>query len=491
MIAAVIPLSMNITKVRSEMKSILTKFLMLFLFWASLPVVANGQHACGCAELTQNRNYDDPNSFNLAGVKSKFWPIGANIKVRFIGGTATQRQKVETLANEWTAHANVRFDFGNHSKADIRVSFDATEPVRSYSKLGTDALGVTNQNEATMNFGWVTDTSSNASDSRVILHEFGHALGLVHEHQNPKIAIPWDKPAVYTYYERTNGFDKATTDHNIFRTLSASSTNHSTPDPKSIMIYSIPTELTIGDFTIPWNTTLSRSDKEFVGRIYPSYLIYQFRQNDIGSKTERAKLFSQINQWINKYNPNPSDLQILIDSDKSKRDYFVVLKPGTEPRNYALQSVNFGENEAFIDGTLNRKLSKRIVGFDHFTKNTGIYTLNFDGTDGPRKWKTKKFILDDIYDFKKRDSVYKEIESWLKANKPDAKYINSMVRSFPDRREFFISLVPGNNSHSFKMKSVNFGGNERFIPYKLGRDSNVRFLGFDHHVKRKSIYWIE
>ena len=39
-----------------------------------------------------------------------------------------------------------------------------------------------------MNLGWLDDTpvaNTTANERGVILHEFGHVLGLVHEHQSP------------------------------------------------------------------------------------------------------------------------------------------------------------------------------------------------------------------------------------------------------------------------------------------------------------------
>lgn len=53
-----------------------------------------------------------------------------------------------------------------------------------------------------MNYGWLYPDTPDQEYSRVVLHEFGHALGAIHEHQHPEAAIPWDKPKVYEYYAR-------------------------------------------------------------------------------------------------------------------------------------------------------------------------------------------------------------------------------------------------------------------------------------------------
>ena len=48
-----------------------------------------------------------------------------------------------------------------------------------------------------MNYGWLTPESAQDEVRRVVLHEFGHALGLIHEHQNPKGGgIEWNRDAV-------------------------------------------------------------------------------------------------------------------------------------------------------------------------------------------------------------------------------------------------------------------------------------------------------
>jgi hypothetical protein len=103
-----------------------------------------------------------------------------------------------------------------------------------------------------------------------VRHEFGHALGMIHEHQNPAALgqIPWDKPKVYSYYAQ-QGWTPGDVDFNIFAVYSEDSTNHSAFDPTSIMEYAIPDSLTLGSYSIGWNTELSQTDIEFMRRQYP------------------------------------------------------------------------------------------------------------------------------------------------------------------------------------------------------------------------------
>jgi hypothetical protein len=103
-----------------------------------------------------------------------------------------------------------------------------------------------------------------------VRHEFGHALGMIHEHQNPAAQgkIPWDKEKVYAYYAQ-QGWSRQDVDFNIFEVYSEESTNHTTFDPTSIMEYAIPDSLTIGSYSVGWNTTLSPMDIEFMRRQYP------------------------------------------------------------------------------------------------------------------------------------------------------------------------------------------------------------------------------
>ncbi len=106
--------------------------------------------------------------------------------------------------------------------------------------------------------------------NRVVLHEFGHAIGFVHEHSSPNGSIPWDVPKVIEYYERTQGWSAEKTKYNVLSKYAVAQVNASVYDPLSIMHYSIPNSLTVGNFEVPWNAVLSENDKSWARLIYPS-----------------------------------------------------------------------------------------------------------------------------------------------------------------------------------------------------------------------------
>jgi hypothetical protein len=165
-------------------------------------------------------------------------------------------------------HANVKFVFDNAPDAPIRISFT---PGPSWSLVGTQALdSALHENEPTMNFGWLTPATLTDEVRRVVLHEFGHALGLIHEHQHPAAEIPWDREAVYAFYaDAPNFWTREQVDQNLFLRYSMEQTNSSRFDPKSIMLYPIPSEFTHNQFSVGWNKSLSRIDRQHIRRLYP------------------------------------------------------------------------------------------------------------------------------------------------------------------------------------------------------------------------------
>lgn len=207
-----------------------------------------------------------PTRVRMAVEAHKRWPNGRTLRVRFLDGHPSVQERVRDIATRWSEHANINFHFDGHPTADIRISF---RDAGSWSYIGTDALSIA-QNQPTMNYGWLDEQTADEEYDRVVLHEFGHALGCVHEHQNPDVNIPWDRDAVYAYYMGPpNNWARDEVDSNLFQTYGRNSTNFSAFDRESIMLYPIPNEHTIGDYEVGWNGALSATDRTFMARQYP------------------------------------------------------------------------------------------------------------------------------------------------------------------------------------------------------------------------------
>jgi hypothetical protein len=147
-------------------------------------------------------------------------------------------------------------------KGIVRIGFNPT--AGSYSLVGTDLLG--SSTPTNMNFGWLNVPT--------ILHEFGHALGLIHEHQNSiGHSIEWNKKAVYAWASVTQGWDRAKTDINIINKYSLNMINGSEYDKESIMLYYFPAKLTENHKGTDQNSRLSSTDVKTLAQYYPGGLL--------------------------------------------------------------------------------------------------------------------------------------------------------------------------------------------------------------------------
>jgi hypothetical protein len=191
----------------------------------------------------------------------KTWMNGSTLRVRFLGGTAAQQRIVKEQAGWWTEHANLRFEFGDAPDAEIRIAFDANDGAWSY--VGTDCRSIP-RTEPTMNLGFM--------DGGTTAHEFGHAIGLAHEHQNPAGGIQWNEAVVIRECAQSPNFwDEATTRHNILIKYAADQVKGTQFDPESIMLYFFPAEWTVNGVGTQQNEVLSALDKQFISgaRMYP------------------------------------------------------------------------------------------------------------------------------------------------------------------------------------------------------------------------------
>jgi len=193
--------------------------------------------------------------------KGKAWVNGSTLRVRFMGGTTAQQRVAREQASWWTEVANLKIVVDNAPNAEFRIAFDANDGAWSY--VGTDCRGIP-LNEPTMNLGFL--------DGGTAAHEFGHAIGLAHEHQNPAGGIQWNEAVVIRELAKSPNFwDEQTTRHNVLQRYTADQINGTVFDPKSIMLYFFPAEWTLNGIGTEANDVLSSMDKSFIAgaKMYP------------------------------------------------------------------------------------------------------------------------------------------------------------------------------------------------------------------------------
>ena len=137
------------------------------------------------------------------------------LNVGFMGGTREQKRTVQRFASEWIGgglEKHIRFVFDTSlERSHIRVSFKKNGG--NVSEVGARADHVP-KSKPTMNLADLT--------RRAILHEFGHALGLRHEHHHPEAGIVWNRPAVLARY-REHGWSDKKIEENVFRRFNKNS----------------------------------------------------------------------------------------------------------------------------------------------------------------------------------------------------------------------------------------------------------------------------
>ena len=203
--------------------------------------------------------------------KELLWKPGKELRIGFLEGSKKLQDRVFETLLRWTSPneggANLELKRAvNAETADIRISFD--ESGGSWSMIGTDARDVS-AGEATMNLGWATETTAENDFASVVLHEFGHALGLLHEHNHPDAKIDWDKAAVYADLGGSpNNWDKKTIDDNVFAKFEDGKVIKTGFDNVSVMIYTVPPNWTTNGASFMPSWKLSQGDAETIRKLY-------------------------------------------------------------------------------------------------------------------------------------------------------------------------------------------------------------------------------
>ncbi|KAH8808507.1 hypothetical protein F5884DRAFT_753033 [Xylogone sp. PMI_703] len=198
--------------------------------------------------------------------KDRKWDNGSTIKVGFLNGPAALRYYTIYYAGQWFKDIHLYLKHvENLEEAQIRIEFTDNG---SKSRLGTSCLDVKDHRIPTM---WLAPNEG--IFTRTVWHEFGHALGCVHEHQSPAANIQWNRAAVYQHYGDgkiyTTPSSRKKVDANLFSQPRREDVEYTQFDEHSIMMYPIEAAHTLNGFHAEENYTLSTIDKEAIRQFYP------------------------------------------------------------------------------------------------------------------------------------------------------------------------------------------------------------------------------
>lgn len=210
---------------------------------------------------------------------TKYWERGRTLKIAFPNGPPTPlTQPIMDAARKWLPHINLKFEFVDSGPSDIRIGLNT---YLNWSELGTDALLIPkDDNTMEFNFNELFEANLRARPEleRIVLHEFGHALGAVHEHQHPDANIPWNEPLLRALLIQA-GYSEQLINKNFLDRYEAADFHYSAYDRDSVMHFDVPNGLTQGDFEIiNVGKTLSQKDIELMQSVYPDRVNSRFEK---------------------------------------------------------------------------------------------------------------------------------------------------------------------------------------------------------------------
>lgn len=202
-------------------------------------------------------------STRAVAMHKQLWNPSRELTISFLGRPSESlKEAIKALIREWEPYVSLTFKFIDGNNGDIKIQTNAQS---NGSVIGTDAL-LFKAGEPTM---FIKAIQSEFDFRTVVLHEFGHALGLHHEHLHLDANIPWNKEKVYEEYAAKYGMSKEEVDLNMFTPLHIDDILVGAYDKTSIMHYPVEKELTDGKFEVPMNTEISDEDKRVILILYP------------------------------------------------------------------------------------------------------------------------------------------------------------------------------------------------------------------------------
>jgi len=205
----------------------------------------------------------------IAVMTTSYWgSTGVKLTVAFLDNApADLRKRILLHMNAWAKTANVQFVPGN-TDPQVRISRVGGKDGGYWSYVGTEILHIP-KGEATMNLEEFTMETPESEYHRVVRHETGHTLGFPHEHMRRALVNKIDRRKAIAYFQRMDGWTGQETIDQVLTPIEEAAIRGTLADPKSIMCYQIPGEITKDGKPIVGGLDIDESDYHFAGQIYP------------------------------------------------------------------------------------------------------------------------------------------------------------------------------------------------------------------------------
>jgi hypothetical protein len=268
----------------------LLKFLSLFFLIA-------------CGDAQQNLNKSEVVKSHAWAHKNDLWKPGQTIRIKFKNVSSYHQQQIMRVSRIWTKYANLKFEFYEnktgltkmHFRLVVKYSSDigsggsATLGRQAFFTQGIMTLGADRN-------GWVPDNT--------ILHEFGHLLGLKHEHQNPNqdygLDLEWLE-------KNCSAYIGITPNKRCIRNITPFNIDRNDPnyyiseyDHSSIMsyVFDLPSEAYVTGVrpeVLDYDRGLSLNDRINIAKIYPGKITEaEIRREWKIENPEEVSLWSRI-----------------------------------------------------------------------------------------------------------------------------------------------------------------------------------------------------
>jgi len=193
------------------------------------------------------------------------WKPGTRLRVTFLDGDVVTRDFVMNVAKEWLVGLNLSMTASSDATAEVRVTFAGNGV---WSKIGRTAQSVA-VGQPTMGLAGLLTTSDASLRRAYVLHEFGHALGALHEHQRRDAPLTWKRDVVHAYYLNLYGWSGAQVDAQVILPFQHQDVASSPKfDRMSVMMYPVHKEFTEEGFVQSWNSQLTTWDRTIVASLY-------------------------------------------------------------------------------------------------------------------------------------------------------------------------------------------------------------------------------